>query len=38
MISDANADATITLITEDVNDPSQILVLKGDITDRNETG
>ena len=38
VISDANADATITLITEDINDPSKILVLKGDLTDGNETG
>jgi LPXTG-site transpeptidase (sortase) family protein len=38
VISDADADATITLITEDINDPSKILVLNGYLTDGNETG
>ena len=38
VISDANADATITLITEDIYDPSKILVLNGYLTDGNETG
>ncbi len=38
VISDSNADATITLITEDIYDPSKILVLNGYLTDGNETG
>jgi len=37
-ISDSDADATITLITEDIYDPSKILVLNGYLTDGNETG
>jgi len=31
-------DATITLITEDINDSSKILVVRGLLTDGNETG